>query len=232
MKYCLFIVILHTICQIKCASITTGANGDEAKKVQELEKEKSVIYNQLNEAVADTIQTLEKSNDSDAKQGITYMHELLALVDSFNGTELGQTACNGSKECEKLLQTNLSKDGRRLAKPQSKMLNKGFDHIKHAIVKTGIFKTEDELAKIKEEKVKKMLKLQKKLDVWLQLREAEKQKIKMYKARQVTDRYDTVTEDCPRFGESKKKKKKGDTGKKKKYPCCRKCCKKSYMGCL
>ena len=240
MKSYLLIVILHTTFIIQCASILPGLK-IESQQVQELEKEKSAIYNQLNDAVADTILTLEKSNDSDAKQGITYMHELLALVDSLNGTALAPHAtCNGSTECtnETLLQTtndsNLSKDGRRQALPKKVKLrsgNRGYDHIKYAIMNSGIFKSEDELAKAKELKLLKMAKLQKKLADWLKLREAEKERIKQNRARQYGNRHDTVTEECPRHGESKKKKKKGDSGSKK-YPCCRKCCKKSYMGCL
>lgn len=249
----LLIVLMQGICEIKCASLKVAAEveGNQTKQIQDLQKEKVVIYNQLNDAVEDTIKTLEKSNDSDAKQGIMFMQELLALVDKFNATELVLAqVCNNSKECNSRTTLSITanssmliEDGRRQDHPARKTKDKykpgGYDHVKYGIMATGMFKNDDEINKVRDEKVRNLLVLQTKLDKWLKLREVEKQKIKQYRLRQVSQRLESVTEECPNFGETRKKKKKfgskskGDESRKlKKYPCCRKCCKKSYLGCL
>ncbi|KAJ8706180.1 hypothetical protein PYW07_010957 [Mythimna separata] len=215
MKTSLLIVILHIICAIKCANITIGAEievNDKLPRLQDLEKQKTEIYNRLNEAINDTINTLNKSNDIDARQGVTYMQELMALIDSFNGTELAQahTVCNGT-DCTNettVLKTpsivNITKDGRRRDKDGNPKIS-GFDHIKQAIIKTGALKKKEDVDQKKEEKVQNLIVLQAKLDKWLKIREIEKQKIKQYRLRQISHRHQTITEECPNYGDKKKK---------------------------
>ncbi|KAJ8707915.1 hypothetical protein PYW08_010281 [Mythimna loreyi] len=236
-KTILLFLLLHIICVIKCANITVGAEVEDNNKreIEDLEKQKTEIYNQINDAVNDTIKTLKNSNDSDAKQGIAYMQELIALIHNFSDAEFAKpnTVCNGSDCTIKTIELktpkslNISVNGTRRAGR-----NTGHDHIKQAIIKSGVFKKSDDIEKARNEKVQNLLVLQGKLDKWLKIREVEKQKIKQYKLRQISHRHQTLTEECPNYGDKKPKKGKKGGGKSNKYPCCRKCCKTSYMGCL
>lgn len=237
MKTILLIVLIHTICTIECANLTIGdiVQENETNLIQKLEKEKTEIYNELNEAVEDTIKTLEKTNDSDARQGITLMKDLMALIGDFNDTKLAksQPVCDGTECTNKTTVLNsrdsliFSSDGRR-----SHMQNhNSYDFVKSGIMKSGIFKKTDELNKNKDEKVQNMMVLEEKLGQWLKMREAERKKIKQYRERHNIEKNGmALNEECPNFGEMKGKKAGGE--KSNKYPCCRKCCKKSYLGCL
>ncbi|KAH9635766.1 hypothetical protein HF086_010991 [Spodoptera exigua] len=236
----IFIVILYTIYITKCAEITKVDKEATEKKIEELETLKGKIYAQINEAVDDTIKFLEKSNETEAKQGIAYMNELLQLVQEFNGTELmtetdiiyNSTQDNSINEI--LSSKNLNDifkvlSGRRKGKPT------GFEHIKEALLK---YKDSSKgwvggMSKKKQETLKNLIDIQDKLNDWMKKREIDKARIRAYKARlQARTRVEVITENCPDFGEGKSQKKNSKKGKRGRWPCCRKCCKTSYMGCL
>ncbi|XP_050555635.1 uncharacterized protein LOC126911625 [Spodoptera frugiperda] len=239
MKTALFIVILQIIYSTNCAVISEPNKEENEQKIEELEKLKDAIYAQINEAVNDTIKTLEQSNDTEAKQGIAYMNELQQLVKEFNGTELMTEAdiiCNSTDENafnDIINSKNLSEafdtiSGRRKNRPS------GYEHIKESLLKYKDFsKGWIGMSKKKQDRLKNLLGLQSKLNDWMKQKEIEKERIRAYKARQAaTSKVEVITENCPDFGEETGKKKSKKKGKKGRWPCCRKCCKKSYMGCL
>uniref|UniRef100_A0A2A4JCJ2 Uncharacterized protein n=1 Tax=Heliothis virescens TaxID=7102 RepID=A0A2A4JCJ2_HELVI len=255
MKRSVYIILVYALSVAKCAIIPKSPNEDEQQKIEELERARSAIYNEINTAIEDTIKTLEKSNDSDARDGINYMRDLLKQITEFNGTELvdaADLAANSTEDTSDLQElTNLKTDfledltptnnstpllaqsGRRKGHKAT-----GYEHIKKNILSFGKFSSlvggaGAIVSKKKQERMKNLLEVQAKLDAWMLEREKERERIRKYKAGlAATQRAEIITENCPDFGEARVKRSKSQPARQGKYPCCRKCCKKSYMGCL
>ncbi|PZC71327.1 hypothetical protein B5X24_HaOG213608 [Helicoverpa armigera] len=258
MKTSLYLTLVYALSIARCATISPQTpNKDEQQKIEQLEKERSAIYTQINAAIEDTIKTLEKSNDSDARDGINYMRDLLKQITEFNGTELvdaADLASNATEDTSDLQEladlktedhedlnsqnstTVQAKSGRR----KGRYKNTGYEHIKKNILSFGRFQGMFGggaggviVSKKKQERMKNLIEVQAKLDAWMAAREKERERIRKYKAGlAATQRVQIITENCPDFGEARARKGKGRGGGDAKWPCCRKCCKKSYMGCL
>lgn len=99
-----------------------------------------------------------------------------------------------------------------------KKLRQGFDFLTINLNDTAMQK-EKKKEKKDEESYLNRIEVQKKLDKWIELKELEKIRKKQEKIRLKK----LNNEKCPRLGNKRKG---------LKYPCCRKCCKQSYLGCL
>lgn len=214
----------------------TDIDGDTLlKEMKELEKQKGDLYKEINKAMEESITALKKSNDTDADVGINYIQDLKKLIRELNNTEDTADVIYNEyrkRENKTLLDTSNNK-GTFLDK-----ITSGFSvdtRRKHDKKDKYLIDTEKELHKVLYEnlpkkKLKQRLEAREKirlqLEEWIAVKDREKAKIKAYK--DLFKKKLKSKEMCPKWGFShmKKKSKKGD------FPCCRKCCKKSYLGCL
>ncbi|KAL0810650.1 hypothetical protein ABMA28_010757 [Loxostege sticticalis] len=113
--------------------------------------------------------------------------------------------------------------------------------IKNAIVSSRNKNIKLDLAEIVALLKKRGDKINEKPDEEKILQQKEREKIKKYQLAKRIKGITVKSEKCPNFGIARGKSKtkfrrKGDKkskkGSKSLYPCCRKCCKKSDMGCL
>ncbi|CAG9790129.1 unnamed protein product [Diatraea saccharalis] len=224
-------------------------------KIKQLEKIKDELYVKINEAIDDSVKVLEKNNDTDSLLTVTNMKELKKQIDELNSTigvdniTIPEDPFKGIVEIhddtfsdiEIRKRKNIS-DVRRasaygaIASSQNHKLQIDMKEILDLIKTKELFFTKEK--GIKESKHD--LEVKKKAEEWIEQTKREREKIKKYKDE--IERYGTET--CPNFGLKKRKKKKSTRRKRKskkskkskkrdrKYPCCRKCCKKSYLGCL
>lgn len=239
MKSSLYVLIGHIICAFK---YVTTSNSILKLGIRELEREKGEIFLQINEAIEDTINSLVKCNDSDANSGIGYMKDLKTQVAQFNGTELKPASKENYNSTEDTSGTNeyiisnlkelrKVKIGRRRAPKNSRT---GYERIKEAILNFGSLQygAQGIVSKKKQDRIANAIALQKTLDAWMEKREIEKRKIAAYKAQEARSRATIIIENCPDFGEAKKSGQRSRGTLMDKWPCCRKCCKNSYMGCF
>ncbi|XP_069363419.1 uncharacterized protein [Maniola hyperantus] len=228
--------------------------------IEELEKQKSDLFKQINIAIDQSVQSLIQANDTEATLGLEYLRDLKQHIKELNETENNKEKGIDVDSKSELENRRSFKKSKYFQKRRPK--NDLFDF--ESILKPeGI--TESEWMKM----VEMRHKMQQKLDLWILEREREKKKRKEYREEKKKLMMSGKYEKCPRFGYHGKKKmektKKRDgnrtclgSGKdchyyksdlstdlsteseekttgvtyENKYPCCRKCCKKSYMGCL
>ncbi|XP_050358197.1 uncharacterized protein LOC126778568 [Nymphalis io] len=224
----------------------TDIDADETdKKIQELEKEKNNLFKQINVAIEESVRSLQKSNETDALVGLKYMFELKEHLKKVNETVIDENQ-NG---------VNFSDINNRRKLRHRMKKNDPFDF-------EAILKPKDMKAKEWKEIVFDRTKMQKQLNEWILKRQKEKKRLQQYRLYKKGLLSTGRLEKCPRFGYQGKKKKaykdkkkirpsltkttakttdiydnikypnNKKNAKKQKYPCCRKCCKKSYMGCL
>lgn len=185
-------------------------------KIKQLESEKGELYKQINKAIDDSVLLLENTNDTEAKLGISYMKDLKQQIKEINGTGIKITSDvddedgDGDKRIE-----------RRFVHQQPNKIRLTYNKIPALFAsknKSTFYKKEDNI----------YIEMKKKIDDWLLQKRLEKQKILDYKMKM--EEKEGKLEKCARFGYGKKKLK--GKGRKQYLPCCRKCCKQSYMGCL
>lgn len=230
-------------------------NNTKQKEIEALEKEKIDLLKQIHTAIDDSVSLLQKDNNAQNQQGINYMLQLKQQMQKINETEqkteLMEGDSNSDLENRRMANSKDIKIGRQINYDTKTTLSGAFD------IKKVLFGK-----KITAEKLKEMMEsrfeMQKRLDEWILQRELEKAKIR---ERYLANKRLLLTgllEKCPRFGTRKKhknyrrrfhgnlstssesdrfgrEKRRRRPPKKRKmktYPCCRKCCKKSYMGCL
>ncbi|XP_047541169.1 uncharacterized protein LOC125074034 [Vanessa atalanta] len=256
LQYIIFILIIYQY-------VTANDVHDTNEKIQELEKEKNDLFKRINEAIEESIKSLQKSNETDALLGLKYMSDLKEHLKEANETivDVNENRINVSDV-----------NSRRKLRHRMKK-NDPFDF-------ETILKPKKMKVKEWKEIVLDRTKMQNQLNEWILKRQKEKERLqeqKLYKKGLISS---GKFEKCPRFGYQGMKKKVGKdkekikhckeiiTGsdldeaykkcisltktpvtttdiydniklsdymknaKKNKYPCCRKCCKKSYMGCL
>ncbi|KAJ0170410.1 hypothetical protein K1T71_013781 [Dendrolimus kikuchii] len=182
---------------------------DEIEKLQE---EKRDLYTKIQHAIDDSVQTLQKSNSTDADIGIKYMEDLKQELQEINSTSEADNKVTNETRRAKRLGINID-EIRNILQGSSRNKNKKYD------------------TKHEEDKNINHIMIKNKMRDWLTQKQLEREKINDYKKK--TRERLGFTEKCPRQGIGKKKEKRGK-GRKggRKYPCCRKCCKRSYMGCL
>lgn len=204
----LFILTFHWV-------YSSEINNEE--QIRSLEKEKGELLLQIQKGISDSIKTLRNDNDTEAILGVKYLTDLGKQIMYLNDT--GDSTNTNAQQVKRNF-----KDARR--KPKLDL-----EDIAH-LFNTKSF---DKKNMRKENKIV----LEKKLQDWMKQREEEKAKIKHYKDRIKSQLGGAEKEKCPRFGFRRSERSKmfkydrsQNNNRKVKYPCCRKCCKKSYLGCL
>lgn len=179
-----------------------NAEENRIEEIEKLKEQKRDLYIKIQNAIDDSVKVLQKSNSSDATVGIKYMED---LKDNFTLEVEKNVNTNGTRRAKRLE----IDDKIKTLKESSK--GKKFDPNNQ----------EDE----------NHVMVEKKLQDWLMQQQQVKEKINNFK---MSRRSFVFSEKCPREGISEEKGNKGSSGGKmgRKYPCCRKCCKRSYMGCL
>ncbi|XP_072933760.1 uncharacterized protein [Epargyreus clarus] len=246
---------------ILISKVVSHKNETKQKEIEALEKEKSDLLKQIHAAIDDSVSLLQKGNTTQNVQGINYMLQLKQQMQKINETEaqnkeLMEEDSNSELENRRTMRHSKNKENvpkieRQINYNLKTTMSGAFD------IKKVLFGK-----KITEEKLKEMmesrLEMQKRLDEWLVQRELEKAKIREKYLANKRLLLSGLLEKCPRFGcrkrsrnyrrryhanlktssetdvfgkESHKRKPK-KRGRMRTYPCCRKCCKKSYMGCL
>lgn len=223
----------------------TDADGDALfKEIKDLERQRNDLYKEINKAIDDSITALSESNDTDAITGVNYIKDLKKQMKEFNDTE--DTADVIYSEYDKRVNTSILGTDKGILLDQMK----NGDHIdprrnmrtKHNEISKLIQassgpnanflkaaqKQLDELlykglkGKKLKERLERREKIRAQLEEWITMKEREREKIKQY-----TNRQKTYVEQCPRSGFTRQKSK-----NRQNRPCCRKCCKRSYLGCL
>ncbi|XP_059047760.1 uncharacterized protein LOC131843164 [Achroia grisella] len=211
---------------IICAA---NSNITKSKEIEALEKEKSDLLQKINRAIDDSVKILETNNDNELQLGANHLKELKTLIKILNETEdvLTTELTREDSYSEFYNQRNMnnsSTDGRKsLHKTKKNKKELPFD----LLDMTNLFPKK---GNAKNNRTENILKIQSKLDQWILERKREKERIREHREKK---RKLYKFEKCPRFGLSNGKNTlKRGTSKSRNYPCCRKCCKKSYMGCL
>ncbi|XP_063390378.1 uncharacterized protein LOC134675998 [Cydia fagiglandana] len=199
---------------------------ETAIQIEILQKEKDDLYIKINKAIDEAIPELEKSNDTDAIAGLA---DLKILKNQIKEIHEASDSDDDTK----------SRDGNTDFR---RKISLRFGN------NIGIIGKDDWLRKQKKnEFYEKLLKskdtkytsiprvldrqrIAQQIQMWLLKQQEEKKK-----KREMQLKFKMAYERCPDFGRGKDKKKKGSSSKFRKanyFPCCRKCCKKSYLGCL
>lgn len=229
----------------------TDADGDSLlKEIKELERQKNYLYKEINKAIEESITALNKSNDTDAVTGVNYIKDLKKQIKEFNDTEdTGNVIYNeyGKRVNNSFLSTTynksifldemenrtfldqrrkMHKNSRKIEVHPPKLLDENEKYIQDAQKELDKLLHHGLTGEKLKERLERREKIREQLVEWIKMKDLEREKIKQYKQQQ--KKTFGQLELCPRTGYSnqKGKSKKGD------HPCCRKCCKKSYMGCL
>ncbi|XP_063543188.1 uncharacterized protein LOC134751674 [Cydia strobilella] len=196
---------------------------ETAIQIEILQKEKDDLYIKINKAIDEAIPELEKSNDTDSISGLEDLKTLKNQINEIHEASDSNDDRNSS---------DFKTDFRR--KMSLRIDKKGKDDWLKRQKKNEFY---DKLVKSRDKKYTSMprvlnrQKIAEQIQLWLLKQQEEKRKIKEMKVKFKID-----FERCPDFGRGREKKTKNPgTNKAVKsnyFPCCRKCCKKSYLGCL
>ncbi|XP_061725356.1 uncharacterized protein LOC133531225 isoform X2 [Cydia pomonella] len=194
---------------------------ETAAQIEILQEEKEDLYIKINKAIDEAIPELEKSNDTDAITGLENLKTLKKQIKEIH---------EGSDSYER----NSSDVNTNFRRKISISIDRQGKHDWNKQKKKNEFY--EKLAKSKDKKytslprVLNRQKIAEQIQLWLLKQQEEKRKIREMQVKLKID-----FERCPDFGRGREKKKKTSNGKGVKshyFPCCRKCCKKSYLGCL
>ncbi|CAH0718642.1 unnamed protein product, partial [Brenthis ino] len=264
-------MLLSTIAIYFISEIVIATEQKSYKGIEELEKEKNDLFKQINEAIGDSVKSLQKANDSDSLIGLKYMKDLKEHMIRVN-----VTATNINHTVKDKRFADDLENRRKLKKifNPSKFYTNRTPH-KDIIDFEAVLKPKKVSVTERRETLENRRKMQKQLEQWILEREKEKDRLKQYKLKKKHKMLMSgVYEKCPEFGYKGNKNKEivysvkrlnckkkisdtdfeegpnnctnnNDKNNKKddkprrtepsrntKYPCCRKCCKKSYLGCL
>ncbi|KPJ04520.1 hypothetical protein RR46_01014 [Papilio xuthus] len=212
------------------------------ERIKDLEAEKSKLHKAINAAIDDGLRALQKEGGGAGEQYLAALKlHMQAAGEGTAGKDTGgeqvdAPATNNSTNATSLRRFDFKKKKKR-----------GPDELDEIFIYKDVYENKD----IEPEQGKMIMdnrhKLEKKLFEWMVKRQEEKKRLKEYLEKKRAHLLEVVTEKCPRFGYGKRIKKKKTRRKeegdavdahrkehknKPKYPCCRKCCKKSYLGCL
>lgn len=239
--------------------IVTATDRNINKTVEELEKEKKYLFKQINVAIDESVKSLQKANDSGSLVGLKYMQDLREHMKKVDETEINDTDVNNlsapnldnRRKIKEILdpknwksKTTTPKDifdFEAILKPSKK-------------IKTWQWK---EIVETRQKMQKKLdewlLERQREKDL-LEKKKLQKKRLKISGAYEKCPRFgfqgrkkkkdhsiDKIKlPPCKKCESDKKEKnntsdikpKRKRISQKLQYPCCRKCCKKSYLGCL
>lgn len=77
------VFLISIVCVVKGEDDET-----RTRKIEELEKEKSDLFKQINTAIDDSVKSLLKANDTEANLGLQYMRDLKKHIKELNGTDV------------------------------------------------------------------------------------------------------------------------------------------------
>lgn len=225
------------------------ANTDIKKKIEELEKEKDNLFKEINDAIDNNVGSLQRANATDAIMAVNYLRNLKEQITELNHSDIryaGLTPdiANDTGSFRRKAKTKKSRDDfiydlEKILKPQyvsEKKLKEILDN--RDVIKKKlddwILERQKEKEKIKKYKMQtKYLQRAGKFEKCPRFGYAGRKRSKKYDyascKRKYKDRYDKY---CNLNRSKTEKPPKTPTAGRKMYPCCRKCCKKSYMGCL
>ncbi|XP_073965795.1 uncharacterized protein [Choristoneura fumiferana] len=230
------VVVLSKSVNITTTNNTT-TNTTETKdlelQIDALEKEKDELLNKINQAIDESVKALERVNDSDSNDGRQYLMELRQQIKELDEADSDESDEKNATSSENHInEVNATDEFRRFGKikrndPKSFLAERV--RLKKRYKKGSAFM-----------QTAQHLKVEKDIRDWIAMKNEEKRKIREYRLKRKLE--ESHYEICPRFGERRKKKKRrkkrkkakeGDLNVQNRYmPCCRKCCKKSYLGCL
>lgn len=174
------------------------------KGIEELEKEKNDLFKQINEAIDDSVKSLQKSNDSDTIIGLKYMNDLKEHMKRVN-----ETVTNINRTVEDETFADYLENRRKF----KEIFNASKFHTKRTPSKDifdfeAVLKPKKVSASEWREILENRQKMQKQLEKWMLEREKEKERLKHYKLKKKHKiLMSGVYEKCPRFGYKGKKKK-------------------------
>lgn len=231
----LFLFVIHFICLVYCApENVTNCNST----IKELENKEKRVLKKIKIAIEDALTYLKLTNDSDAVEGSLYMGYLKEHIQNLQGTnnETGVTVVANSTTMNDMIELDTDNITQAFNSSGRRKLSISYKHKDNAVKETIVNLAKNKVSskgkiinKLGDievpKKVLKQLKnkqeVEKKLAVWLAQKEKEQELIRKYKLKKQLKELNK--EKCPDFGLEKKS---------TKYPCCRKCCKSSYLGCL
>jgi hypothetical protein len=262
-------LVISFIVNFLCSFITTNEINVKGNLIDELEKQKSELYKQINKEIDDSVTILRNINDTDSLLTMENMKDLKNQIKILNGTDKDGNVVDDKTEIGEFLE-DLNYDWKK-TRNSSDVRRSNLGAIlssKNKDIKLDLH----EVAMLLKQRGKKVLNkemqnqynavMQKKLESWMHQREIAKEKWLEEKRKRLRK---FKFEKCPRQGSKRVKDKSrsrrrnedeyeyddsqdhrnrenGTTPcpeerkpKKKSrvmYPCCRKCCKKSYLGCL
>ncbi|KAJ2943225.1 hypothetical protein O0L34_g18938 [Tuta absoluta] len=217
---------ISTLVHLLIITLSAQAENPDAKKqseIKSLEKQKDELFQQINEAIDDSVKALGETNDTDSKLGIALITDLKKQLEELNGTATisdqlenqNDTRRRGKKDSRKWLPFQRSQKDNQLF--EDDLLMKSLYSQKH------------------KDRLDNRVHMQMRVEEWLNKKAEEKLRLKHYYFNKTSNAAaDKVNEKCPVYGVAKngKRDKRGKKMRDKKFGCCRKCCKKSYMGCL
>ncbi|XP_063630665.1 uncharacterized protein LOC134801970 [Cydia splendana] len=196
---------------------------ETAIQIEILQKEKDDLYIKINKAIDEAIPELEKSNDTDAITGLAdlktlknQIKEIHEASDSDDDIKSSDGNADFRRKISFRFGNNIEKD--------DWLRNQKKNEFYEKLVKSKDTKYTSVPRVMTRQKIAEQIQL------WLLKQQEEKKK-----KREMHAKFKIAYERCPDFGRGKEKKKIGSSGKARKanyFPCCRKCCKKSYLGCL
>lgn len=212
------------------------------KEIKVLERQKNDLYKEINKAIDESIAALTKSNDTDAVIGVKYIQDLKKQMKEYNDTEdtadvnffldpSNDTFINGTGNgitiaLRRKMKVGRQKNSNILQGKKPAFLDENEKYLQDAQKELDRLLNKGMTGEKLKERLERREKIRVQLEEWIKTKDREREKIKQYRDQQ--KRSVILQELCPRTGYSgqKKKSKKGEHG------CCRKCCKRSYLGCL
>ncbi|XP_048000145.1 uncharacterized protein LOC125237195 [Leguminivora glycinivorella] len=205
----------------KAAQMKADEIDEKAAQIELLRQEKEDLYMQINKAIDEAIPELEKTNDTDAIAGLENLKKLKKQI-----KEIHEAASD-----EDVDPRNITDFRRKIS---LNIDRRGKDDWKKKNSQTEFY---NKLMKSKDKKYTSLprilnrQKIAEQIQIWLLKQQEEKKKIRELKVKVTMD-----FERCPNTGKGNERKKKIKGGGKRTkfhyFPCCRKCCKRSYLGCL
>ncbi|XP_045781260.1 uncharacterized protein LOC123878188 [Maniola jurtina] len=230
--------------------------------IEELEKRKNELFKQINIAIDDSVKSLLQANDTEAALGLQYMHDLKEHIKELNATENYKEEKGIDVDSKSDLENRryFKKGSKYYKEFKIKPKNGLFDF--EAILKPGGItekewkKLVEDRKKMQEKLDLWILEREKERKKIKKAKEDKKRLMKSgkyekcprfgYHGKKKTDKTKkgdrnrsckfNSGKDCPILDvtdeSTESEEQRSWVTYKNKYPCCRKCCKKSYMGCL
>ncbi|CAF4958435.1 unnamed protein product [Pieris macdunnoughi] len=231
--------------------VTCSKTSRIQQKIKELEKEENYLLKELNVIINKNVDFLEKVNDSEAVLGVHYLRDLQKQIKDLNSSDIrdieithseqfNDTSNTFRRKAKKKPHHDFMLDLEKILKPKHVSEKK----LKQMIDNRDVIKKKLDDWILEREKEKERIRKYRMQTKYL-LRAGKVEKCPRFgfsgkKKKRDDDDYtsckkkykDRYDKHCDPNRKKVPKPPKTPSSGKKMYPCCRKCCKKSYMGCL